>query len=147
MRLGSTDWTTAVFTDRFTGAAGAFSKTRTLETTMNSGAELPLDVDVNSVHAMRTRGDDFVLLDVREQDEYDLVHIEGARHLPMSQIQARLDELTPLQHSPIVVHCHHGGRSERVTHWLRGNGFTHVQNMAGGIDAWAVEVDRRLSRY
>ena len=113
----------------------------------NGGEELPLEIDVRAVDAMRARGEDFVLLDVREQEEYDLVHIEGARLTPMSQIQARLEELKPLREKPIVVHCHHGGRSEQVTHWLRANGFTHVQNMAGGIDAWAAEVDPSLPRY
>jgi rhodanese-related sulfurtransferase len=113
---------------------------------MSSG-EVPLEIDVRAVNAMRARGEVFVLLDVREQDEYDLVHIDGARHVPMSQIQARLEELRPLQDEPIVVHCHHGGRSERVTHWLRANGFGQVQNMAGGIDAWAAEIDPTLTRY
>jgi rhodanese-related sulfurtransferase len=114
---------------------------------MNGGEEAPLEIDVRSVHEMRARGEDFVLLDVREQDEYDLVHIQGARLVPMSQIQARLEELIPLRERPIVVHCHHGGRSERVTHWLRANGFQDVRNMAGGIDAWAAEVDPTLPRY
>jgi rhodanese-related sulfurtransferase len=114
---------------------------------MNGGEEAPLEIDVRSVQEMRARGEDFVLLDVREQDEYDLVHIQGARLVPMSQIQARLEELIPLRERPIVVHCHHGGRSERVTHWLRANGFQDVRNMAGGIDAWAAEVDPTLPRY
>jgi rhodanese-related sulfurtransferase len=65
----------------------------------------------------------------------------------MSQIQARLGELTPLREKHFVVHCHHGGRSERVTYWLRANGFPRVQNMAGGIDAWAVQIDPALPRY
>jgi rhodanese-related sulfurtransferase len=113
---------------------------------MSSG-ESPLEIDVRDVNAMRARGEDFVLLDVREQDEYDLVHIESSRLVPMSQIQSRLDELKPLQDKPIIVHCHHGGRSERVTHWLRANGFAHVQNMTGGIDAWAAEIDPTMTRY
>jgi rhodanese-related sulfurtransferase len=114
---------------------------------MNHQEELPLEIDVRSVRGLREQGTDFVLLDVREQDEYDLVRIAGAQLLPMSQIQARLDELTPLRERRIVVHCHHGGRSEQVTHWLRRQGFSRVQNMAGGIDAWAVEIDPSLPRY
>jgi rhodanese-related sulfurtransferase len=109
--------------------------------------ELPLEIDVRSVRDLQERGEDFVLLDVREQDEYDLVRLPGARLLPMSQIQARLDELTPLRQQRIVVHCHHGGRSEQVMYWLRRQGFSRVQNMVGGIDAWAVEIDPALPRY
>jgi rhodanese-related sulfurtransferase len=114
---------------------------------MNRQEELPLEIDVRSVRELQQQGEDFVLLDIREQDEYDLVRIAGARFLPMSQIQARLDELMPLRDQRIVVHCHHGGRSERVTHWLRRQGFSRVQNMAGGIDAWAVEIEPSLPRY
>jgi rhodanese-related sulfurtransferase len=143
-----TGWTATSLADTLPPAANAFSKTDMGETTMNgNGEELPLEIDVRAVQAMRAGGENFVLLDVREQDEFNLVHIEGARLVPMSQIQARLEELMPLREKPIVVHCHHGGRSERVTHWLRANGFQHVQNMAGGIDAWAVEVDPALPRY
>jgi rhodanese-related sulfurtransferase len=109
--------------------------------------ELPLEIDVHTLHAMRERGDNFVLLDVREKDEYDLVRIEGARLLPMSEIQRRAGELAPLREQRIVVHCHHGGRSERVTHWLRSQGFAGAQNLAGGIDAWAVQIDPELPRY
>ncbi len=109
--------------------------------------ELPLEIDVRSVQQLRESGADFVLLDVREQDEYDLVHIEGVQFLPMSQIQARIDELTPLREKHVVVHCHHGGRSDRVARWLRNQGFRRAQNMVGGIDAWAVEVDPSLPRY
>ncbi len=115
---------------------------------MNGGAEeVPLEIDVRSVQQLRDREADFVLLDVREQDEYDLVHIEGARFLPMSQIQGRLDELSPLRDKRVVVHCHHGGRSDRVARWLRQQGFFHAQNMVGGIEAWATEIDPSLPRY
>lgn len=109
--------------------------------------ELPLEVDVQTVHQMRQQGEAFVLLDVREKDEYDLVRIEGARLVPMSEIQRRLEELAPLRDQRIIVHCHHGGRSERVTHWLRSQGFPHTQNMAGGIDAWSLQIDPTLPRY
>ncbi|MEM6366009.1 MAG: rhodanese-like domain-containing protein, partial [Planctomycetota bacterium] len=46
-----------------------------------------------------------------------------------------------------VVHCHHGGRSMQVTQFLRQKGFSHVQNMAGGIESWSLEVDSAVPRY
>ncbi len=108
---------------------------------------IPIETDCRTVHAMLGRGDDFLLLDCREPDEFALVKIAGARLLPMSEIQARLDELTPHRGRRVVVHCHHGGRSLRVANWLRAQGFAQAQSLAGGIDAWAVEVDPTLPRY
>ena len=92
-------------------------------------------------------GGKFLLLDCREQDEYDLVHIKGARLLPMSELEARAAELDPYRDHHIVAHCHHGGRSLKVASWLRQNGWTHAQSMSGGIDQWAQEIDPGLSRY
>lgn len=109
--------------------------------------ELPLNIDVQSVQALRSSGADFLLLDVREQKEHDTARIEGATLLPMSQLVDRVAELDPHRERQIVVHCHHGGRSLRVTNWLRQYGFTQAQNMSGGIDAWSQEIDPSVPRY
>ena len=84
---------------------------------------LPIETDCQTVKSLRDDGADFLLLDCREQDEYDLVHIAGAQFIPMSQIQTRLEELRPHQQRRIVIHCHHGGRSLRVAAWLRQQGI------------------------
>jgi rhodanese-related sulfurtransferase len=55
--------------------------------------------------------------------------------------------LEPYRHQRIVVQCHHGGRSLRVTHYLRGQGFDQAQNLSGGIDAWSVAIDPSVPRY
>jgi len=65
----------------------------------------------------------------------------------MGELQARLGELEPHKQDHIVVHCHHGGGSMRGTHFLRQQGFTQVQNMDGGIDAWSLQVDSSVPRY
>ena len=62
-----------------------------------------------------------------------------------SSVPGHLAEL-PRQH-PLVVMCHHGGRSDQVAQYLRGNGFTNVHNLAGGIDAWALLMDPDMARY
>ena len=108
---------------------------------------VPRDVDVQTVKSWLDAGDDFLLLDCREQDEYNLVHIPSARHIPMGDIPRRVAELQPFRDQRIVVHCHHGGRSLQVTNWLRGQGFSQTQNMQGGIDQWSVQVDPALPRY
>ncbi len=93
------------------------------------------------------RDENFLLVDCREQDEWNLVHIDAARLIPMSQLAARVAELEPYREQPIAIHCHHGGRSLRVANWLREQGFAHAQSMAGGIDAWAEKIDPGLTRY
>jgi rhodanese-related sulfurtransferase len=108
---------------------------------------LPIDIDVQSVKQMRDRGEKFVLLDVREPHEIATASISGSMSIPMKQVTARLSELTPHKGERIVVHCHHGGRSLRVTQFLRQQGFDQVQNMAGGIDAWSLEIDQAVPRY
>ena len=108
---------------------------------------LVLDTDCRTVKAQLDAGHPFLLIDCREPEEHQMVSIAAARLIPMSQIQSRLAELEPHRHDHIVVHCHHGGRSRRITEWLRQQGFPLVQNMAGGIDQWAVEIDPQLPRY
>jgi len=109
--------------------------------------DMPDEVDVQFVKSLVDQGDDFLLLDCREDDEYGLVRIEGSHLLPMSQLMVRVEELREHADRRIVVHCHHGGRSHQVTQWLRQQGFPGAQNMAGGIDAWSVEIDPKLPRY
>ena len=109
--------------------------------------DLPIDIDVTTVKQLRDAGTPFLLLDVRNPDENALAKIEGSTLIPMSELQSRLAELEPRKNEPIVVHCHHGGRSLKATTFLRQQGFTQVQNMAGGIDAWSVSVDSSVPRY
>lgn len=86
-----------------------------------------------------------LLLDVREQEEWDYCYIAGAVHLPMSQLAQRLGELDPDR--PTVVCCHHGVRSQRVAEFLLHHGFANVANLVGGIDAWSIQVDPAIPRY
>ncbi|MCU1440396.1 MAG: hypothetical protein JWP85_1393 [Rhodoglobus sp.] len=74
-----------------------------------------------------------VLLDVREHNEWDAGHAPDARLLPMSQIQSRVDEV-PADTRLLVV-CHSGARSARVTDWLLQEGYD-AANVSGGMVAW-----------
>lgn len=114
---------------------------------MAQPSNVPLEIDCRSVKQKLDSQADFLLLDCREADEYQRVHIERAKLVPMSVIQERLPEIEAYKQREIVVHCHHGGRSLKVTHWLRSQGFSNVKSMAGGIDQWAVEIDPNLARY
>lgn len=86
-----------------------------------------------------------LLLDVREDWEYELCHVPGAQLLPMQSIPARFGELNPA--APTVVICHHGVRSMHVARFLEGQGFTALHNLVGGVAAWAEEVDPSMRRY
>jgi rhodanese-related sulfurtransferase len=75
-----------------------------------------------------------VLLDVREDDEWQRGHAPGAQHIPMGDVPARLAEIDP--EKPLYVVCHAGGRSMRVAQYLQRNGYEPV-NVSGGMLAWA----------
>jgi rhodanese-related sulfurtransferase len=77
---------------------------------------------------------DAVLLDVREQDEWDAGHIDGALHMPMSEVPARLADLP--EADPLYIVCRSGNRSGRAAAWLNAQGIDSV-NVAGGMKAWA----------
>ena len=91
------------------------------------------------------RGNDVVLLDVREHDELAVAAVAGALHIPMREVPGRLADLDTQK--PLVVMCHSGGRSRRVAEYLLGQGFTTVFNLRGGIDAWSTQLDSQIPRY
>jgi rhodanese-related sulfurtransferase len=75
-----------------------------------------------------------VLLDVREDDEWQRGHAPGAQHIPMGQVPSRIDEIDP--DAKLFVVCHLGGRSQRVAQYLARHGYNPV-NVSGGMQAWA----------
>ena len=109
-------------------------------------SELPIDIYPTEVKQLLDAGK-IILIDCREQSEWDTAHIKGAILMPMSNWANEIEQLKQYEDQHIVVHCHHGGRSMRVTQWLRGNGFPSAQNMAGGIDAWSDQIDASVSKY
>jgi rhodanese-related sulfurtransferase len=87
-----------------------------------------------------------LLLDVREQWEFETAFIPNSLLMSMGDVPSRAHaELDPDE--PIVVICHHGARSLNVTMWLRAQGFEHVQSLATGIDGWSRTVDPAVPRY
>jgi rhodanese-related sulfurtransferase len=73
------------------------------------------------------------VLDVREDYEWVAGHAEGALHIPLDQLPARLEELDPDE--DLYVICRTGGRSFRAAQWLVGQGYSAL-NVAGGMDQW-----------
>lgn len=85
------------------------------------------------------------VLDVREGWECAIASIPGSLHIPLNQIPLRLKELDAS--TPIIALCHSGGRSRRAAEYLLAQGYGRVANLAGGIDAWAREIDPGMNTY
>jgi rhodanese-related sulfurtransferase len=107
---------------------------------------LPPEITAEAFAKLRPQPNAPLLLDVREQWEYDTASLPNSLLMPMGDIPSRAhQELDP--DAPIVVLCHHGARSLNVTMWLRNQGFENVQSLSGGIDAWSRTIDPSIPRY
>ncbi|HUP23318.1 MAG TPA: molybdopterin-synthase adenylyltransferase MoeB [Thermoanaerobaculia bacterium] len=104
-----------------------------------------IDVTVQQLAGWLRRGDAVTVVDVRTDQEREIATIDGALHIPVQEIERRLGELD--QAHRVVLFCHHGPRSTRATHLLRGAGFPKAYNLKGGIDEWSVAVDASVTRY
>jgi adenylyltransferase/sulfurtransferase len=103
------------------------------------------DLGAAEVAAMLRRGDPLRLIDVREPDEHRVAHVAGAELWPLSRARAWLPDVP--RDTLVVFMCHHGMRSASVAGYLAERGYTRVANLAGGIDAWSLEVDGLVPRY
>jgi adenylyltransferase/sulfurtransferase len=108
--------------------------------------ELPQSSPARVAERQRA-GEKIALLDVREAEELETARLEGAIWIPLGELESRIGELTPLRDSPLVVFCHHGTRSERAARLLRDRGFSAVENLDGGIEAWSLTLDPAVPRY
>ena len=111
---------------------------------MHTRTSLP-EISPQELKQKLDENDPVFLLDVREQSEYDIVHLEDAQLIPLNTLPHHIDSLPSDQE--IVVFCHHGQRSLYATAFLHQNGYTEAKNLIGGIDQWAAEIDTTLRRY
>jgi adenylyltransferase/sulfurtransferase len=111
-----------------------------------SPTDCPLEISVEETQRLlATTPTAVALIDVREPHELAICRIAAAEHIPMRQIPEHLSTLPRDKH--LLIHCHHGGRSLRVTEFLRANGFPTVSNVTGGIAAWADRIEPGMARY
>lgn len=111
-----------------------------------SSSPHPLEITVQEAKALQQKDPArTAIIDVREPFELDICRVAGAEAIPMRQIPEHVATLPRDKH--LLILCHAGGRSMRVTQYLRAQGFSAVSNIAGGIDAWATEIDPSLARY
>ena len=105
------------------------------------------DLEITPAEAQQRleRGENVMLVDVREPWEFELCRIVGAKLIPMGNIPANLQALDT--DDEVICYCHHGMRSLDVAAWLRGQGVTRARSLAGGIDRWSTEIDPSVPRY
>lgn len=89
----------------------------------------------------------FLLLDVRTDEELEIVKLPGCTHIALHELEGSLDKIDAWREGEIVVMCHHGGRSGMAQRYLQAQGFTDVKNLLGGIHAYATEIDPDLPTY
>jgi molybdopterin/thiamine biosynthesis adenylyltransferase/rhodanese-related sulfurtransferase len=122
--------------DAFCGVTPQRQESDTTMTDSVSPTELAASIE---------RGDELVLLDVREPWEAEIASLPGALLVPLGSLESVVDKLDTAE--DFVVYCHHGVRSESALQFLRGRGFEHAKHLAGGIDAWSRDVDPAVARY
>lgn len=108
-------------------------------TFLSDKERLPKEIGAINLHERIDRGKvPVLLLDVREEEEFTgyLGHIEGAYHLPIGEIEGRMNELLPFKHSEIVTICRAGGRSMAAAALLADKGFEDIKSLRGGMIAW-----------
>lgn len=86
--------------------------------------------------AERVKGSDAVIVDVREQDEWDEEHIPDAIHLSRGMLELDIEDKVPDLNTTIITHCGGGGRSALAAESLQKMGYKNVRSMAGGFKAW-----------
>ncbi|HSE48196.1 MAG TPA: rhodanese-like domain-containing protein [Terriglobales bacterium] len=128
-----------------TPAAPASTGAATAATTKSTGAmEVSIEITPEEAKQKLDQGE-AVLIDVREPWEVQTASVAGAKNIPMGDVASRQQELDPDKN--ILVLCHHGVRSLKVTNWLREHGFEKAQSVRGGIDAWSKKVDPKVPTY
>jgi len=104
-------------------------------------------ITVNDLHTRLTAGENVLLLDVRQPEEYAICRLENATLIPLGELPRRADELDVPKDTAVVVYCHHGIRSITGAHMLLLAGYTDVASLAGGIEAWSLQIDPAIPRY
>tara|TARA_B110000263_G_C15189725_1_gene455471 strand:- start:372 stop:695 length:324 start_codon:yes stop_codon:yes gene_type:complete len=103
------------------------------------------EIDVFELRSILEDNLDFILLDVRTENEVVMSKISKSTHIPMSDIPIRLNELD--QSKKIIVYCKSGKRSAKVCEYLLNNKFINVKNLRGGILSWAEKIDSNITVY
>ena len=103
------------------------------------------EISVRELKQLRDQQPELYLLDVREQSEWDIAHIEGSHLKPFSTLKENFKDIPKDQ--PIYCFCKMGGRSAKAIEFLKSQGYTSLTKIKGGIQAWSEEIDLTLPHY
>lgn len=136
--------------ERFCGAGGddaAAGGNGADDRAETEGAMHDLDIDVHELKRRIDAGERFQLIDVREDYEWAICNLEeaGARLVPLATLPEAVESLDASE--PLIIHCRSGPRGDRAVEYLRAVGFDNAVNLAGGILAWAEEIDPAMPQY
>jgi rhodanese-related sulfurtransferase len=104
-------------------------------------------VTVRELAQLQANGQPVYLLDVRQPWEHEIAALPGSQLIPLLELPVRIDEVKPPEGALVVVYCHHGIRSLHGAGLLAEHGLARVSSLAGGIEAWAQQVDPQVPRY
>lgn len=106
-----------------------------------------MEITATELKERLDKGDEIVLLDIRQEFELGIACLDNTLHIPGEEVAARLGELESFREKDIVVYCRTGTRSQRTTEFLLSRGFEKVFNLTGGIYAWSDDVDPTVMKY
>ncbi len=109
------------------------------------GEGMSLELTVQDLQQLLAAGAKPVIVDVREQWEFDLGHLDGSVHIPLGTLPEGMETLD--RSAEIVTVCHTGRRSLQAAHYMHASGFSRVRSLKGGVEAWSVQIDPSLPRY
>ena len=102
---------------------------------LNRGASGVANVSPTEAVVLMNR-EKALILDVRNADEFAAGHIQGAKNIPVAELAARIKEIEKSKAKPILVHCQKGMRAKSACAILRGQEFTKIHNLQGGLESW-----------
>lgn len=109
--------------------------------------ENPLEISCQQTKELLEGDSPPLLIDCREQHEFDFCRIEGAVLVPLSDFSGRAEALLYHADQEAIIYCHHGVRSLHAVQYLHQQGFTKALSMQGGIDVWSAVIDGSIERY
>ena len=105
------------------------------------------EISVDELASKIERGEGPLLIDVRQPWEHEISRLPGSLLLPLRELPARASEVRPAPGQLVVCYCHHGVRSLGAADFLSRSGLAGVVSLAGGIDAWSLQIDSSVPRY
>ncbi len=104
-----------------------------------------LDLTVEELKARMDSGEKLNLLDVREPNEFEVSHLEGAKLVPLGTLSQALAELSSWKNEEIICICRSGQRSGAAARFLNESGFAKARNLSGGMKAWREKINPNIS--